>query len=208
MKSLSSQFSTLTPVLLLAWLLTLMSLLMAIPASQLQGIPLDSFTRDPNSIAEVPFYLGFFSNIGIVLWSAAVAVCFFAAWRLRRTEEREKLYFLVSSSGITLLMTFDDLFQIHELVLPVHLGIPELVVYVIYMVLFLAFLLRFGSTLLNTDFLALGLAFFFLGASTLIDLFPLPLPKDTFLEDAIKLLGTVTWLVYFGRTADHMLDGK
>jgi len=208
MKSLSSQFSTLTPVLLLAWLLTLMSLLLVVPASQIGGIPLDSFTRDPNSFSNVPFYVGFFSNVGVILWSAAMAVCFFAAWRLRAGAHREKLYFLLSSSAVTLLMTFDDLFQLHEEVLPTYLGIPELLVYVIYMVIFMTFLLRFGSTLLNTDFAALGLAFFFLGASTLIDLFPLPLPKDTFLEDAVKLLGTVTWLVYFGRTADNILDGK
>jgi hypothetical protein len=59
---------------------------------------------------------------------------------------------------------------------------------------------------LSGDFLALGLAFVFLGLSALIKLFPLPIPQDTFLKDAFKLFGSVTWLIYYFRTANEMLD--
>lgn len=203
-RPLSAQFRNVTPVLLITWLITIIALLISIFISTVREIPLDTFTQDPNAKTGAPFYLGFFSNVGILIWSAALTVCFYAASRLVKGVRRLDREFLVVSGLITLLMTLDDLFQVHEYVFPHYLSISENMVYLTYMNIYMIYFIRYRNQLLNSDFVALGLAFFFLGLSTVIDLLPLPLEKDTFLEDAMKLLGAVSWLVYYVRTADEL----
>lgn len=207
MRSLLQQFRSVTPILLIVWLITLLSLLIAIYASTEKDIPLESFTKDPTALMKAPFYLGFFSNIGIMIWSAASMICFFVAYRIKDLREiKNQFWFILSSAIISLFMTLDDLFQLHEFVFPNYLSITDNMVYLTYMNIYLLYFIRFRKLLLNSDYLVLGLAFFFLGLSTIIDLLPLPIPKDTFLEDAIKLFGITTWFIYFFRTGNEILD--
>ena len=77
-------------------------------------------------------------------------------------------------------------------------------VYLTYLNIYLIYFIRYRKQLLNSEFLALGVSFFLLGLSTVIDILPLPIEKDTFLEDAIKLLGAVTWMIYYVRVADEL----
>jgi hypothetical protein len=204
MRSIALQFRKITPVLLISWLLTILALLLAIFVSTVKDIPLDIFTQDPNAQLDAPFYLGFFSNLGIVVWSAAFTICFYGASRLNAATDRKNQQFLIVSGVITMLMTFDDLFQLHELVFPKYFNISDNMVYLTYLNIYLIYFIRFRKQLLNSDFLALGVSFFLLGLSTVIDILPLPIEKDTFLEDAIKLLGAVTWMIYYVRVADEL----
>ncbi len=204
MRSIASQFRKVTPVLLITWLLTTLALLLAIFASTMKDIPLDTFTQDPNAQLNAPFYLGFFSNVGIIIWSAAMTICFYCAFSMPSVADNHNREFLLASGVITLLMALDDLFQLHEDVFPKYFSISENMVYITYLNLYLIYFIRYRRQLLNSDFIALGVSFFLLGLSTIIDLLPLPLPKDTFLEDAIKLLGAVTWMVYYIRTATEL----
>jgi hypothetical protein len=207
MRTLIQQFKTVTPTLLIAWLLTLLSLLIAIFASTVKDFSLDTLTKDPTALMNAPFYFGFFSNLGIIIWSASFIICWFAAYRIKdHIHLKNDFFFLVISGMITFLMTIDDLYQLHEIVFPYYFDIPENAVYLTYMNIYLLYFIRFRKTLLQSDFIILVLAFFFLGLSTVIDLLPLPIPKDTFLEDAFKLVGAVTWLVYFFRTGNEVLD--
>lgn len=183
-----------------------LGLLIAIFISINTEIPLDNFTQDPNAQFEAPFYIGFFSNLGIMLWSAAFTICFYGAWRINRKIDKRGQEFLIYSGLITMLMTMDDLFQLHELVFPKYLSISENMVYLTYLNIYMIYFIRFRKQLLNSDFIVLGIAFFFLGLSTVIDILPLPIEKDTFLEDAIKLLGAITWLIYFVRVADEVVE--
>ncbi|MBL7925179.1 MAG: hypothetical protein JNL88_13335 [Bacteroidia bacterium] len=203
MRSIGTQFRKITPVLLISWLLTTLGLLLAIFASITKDIALDAFTKDPNAQFDAPFYVGFFSNLGIMIWSAAVTICFYGAWKSDVSISNRVRQFLLVSGLLTLIMTLDDLFQLHELVFPRYLNISENMVYLTYLNLYLIYFIRFRKQLLNSDFIALVIAFFFLGLSTIIDILPLPIEKDTFLEDAIKLLGAVTWLIYYIRTVEE-----
>jgi len=209
MRSLLQQFRTVTPILLIVWLITLLSLLIAIYASTEKDIPLESFTKDPTALMKAPFYLGFFSNIGIMIWSASSMICFFVAYRIKEVQEnKSQFWFILISACISLLMSLDDLFQLHEFVFPNYFSITDNMVYLTYMNIYLLYFIRFRKLLLNSDYLVLGLAFFFLGLSTIIDLLPLPIPKDTFLEDAIKLFGVTTWFIYFFRAGNEILDNN
>jgi len=208
MRSLSLQFRKVTPVLLISWLLAILSLMLAIFTSINKDIPLDVFTKDPNAQFDASFYIGFFSNLGIMIWSAAFTICFYGAWRMDGKQNPRAQQFLILSGMITMLMTLDDLFQLHELVFPHYLNISENMVYLTYLNIYLIYFIRFRNQLLNSDFIVLFIAFFLLGLSTIIDILPLPIEKDTFLEDAIKLLGAVTWLIYYIRTADELLEKR
>ncbi len=204
MRSIASQFRKVTPVLLITWLMTTLALLLAIFTSTVKDIPLDTFTQDPNAQLNAPFYLGFFSNLGIIIWSAAMTICFYCAFRLPSVSDNRNREFLMASGVITLLMALDDLFQLHELVFPKYFMISDNMVYITYLNIYLIYFIRYRKQLLHSDFIALGVAFFLLGLSTIIDLLPLPMPKDTFLEDAIKLMGAVTWMVYYIRTSTEL----
>jgi hypothetical protein len=207
MRSLITQFRTITPVLLISWLLTLLSLLFAIYAATRKDIPLDFLTKDPTAIMSEPFYLGFFSNLGIVVWSCSFLICLMIAYRIYEENNfREDYFFMLFSGFITLLMTFDDLYQLHEFVFPKYFSIPENAVLLTYFNIYLLYAIRFRKRILRSDFLVIFLAFFFLGMSTLIKLVPMPIPQDTFLKDAFKLFGSVTWFIYFFRTGNEILD--
>lgn len=207
MRSLASQFRTTTPVLLISWLLTLLALLFAIYAATRKDIPLDYLTKDPTAIMKAPFYLGFFSNLGIIIWSCAFCSCFFTASRIMNVRYlQQDFFFMIISGFVTLLLTLDDLYQLHEYVFPHYFSIPENAILLTYLNIFLLWGLRFRKRMLQSDFLVLGLAFFFLGMSTIIKLVPLPIPQDTFMKDAFKLFGSVTWFIYFFRTGNEILD--
>ena len=206
MRSISTQFRKVTPVLLISWIVATLTLLISIFVSINKDIELDNFTQDPNAQFNAPFYVGFFSNVGIMIWSAAFTICFYAAWRTDGKTDKRAQEFLIFSGLITMLMTFDDLFQLHELVFPKYLSISENMVYLTYLNIYMIYFIRFRRQLLNSDFIVLGISFFLLGLSTIIDILPLPIEKDTFLEDAIKLLGAITWLIYFVRTADEVVE--
>jgi hypothetical protein len=92
--------------------------------------------------------------------------------------------------------------------MPAYFSISENMIYITYLNIYLIYFIRFRKKILRSEFITLILAFSFLGFSTLIDLLPLPIPKDTFLEDALKLFGTVSWFVYYFRTSNEVLDRK
>ncbi len=207
MRSFTSQFRTVTPVLLISWLVTLLSLLLAIFIATRKDVPLDTLTKDPTAIMGAPFYLGFFSNLSVVIWSCAFAITIFAVYRIRQFRSlRESYFFLLFSAFITLLMTMDDLYQLHEFVLPHYLYVPENAVLLTYFNIYLIYGIRFRKQLEQTDFVVLALSFGFLGLSTAIKLLPLPIPQDTFLKDGFKLFGAVTWLIYYFRTSNEILE--
>jgi hypothetical protein len=207
MRSIGQQFRTVTPILLIVWLVTLLALLLGIYASTVKEIPLESFTKDPTALMNAPFYLGFFSNVGIMIWAGAAMINFFVAYRIKDdSKQRHNFLFILFSAFITLMMTLDDLFQLHEFVFPNYFSISDNAVYLTYMNIFLLYFIYFRKRLLESEFAILGLAFFFLGLSTIIDVLPLPIPKDTFLEDAIKLFGIVTWFIYYFRTGNEVLS--
>jgi len=197
------------PVLLIVYLITFLSLLAAILASTMKGISLDTLTKDPTQITNSPFYFGAFSNIGIMFWSGSVALCFFVAYRLSFVRSMSFQYLFMLLSGlVSLMLGIDDLFQVHEYVSPHYFSIPKNAVFLTYANIILIYLLYFRKLILNTDYIVLALAFIFMGLAAISKIFPLPIPKDTFLEDALKLFGIVSWFFYYFRTSNQMISAS
>src|SRR2546423_9844797 len=99
MRSFGKQFKYVIPVLLIIYLITFLSLLSAILASTVKDVPLDTLTKDPTAIMNAPFYLGAFSNIGIMFWSGTIALCFFGSYRLSLIRTMRTQYYFMIASG-------------------------------------------------------------------------------------------------------------
>lgn len=157
--------------------------------------------RDPSATMEVPFYTGLVSNLGILLWSATAAICLFSSLAMRRSANHpEKTSFFLVIGLLTLALTLDDLFLLHERVFPDYLNISEKLVYIAYGLTSLVCWLKFKQLILKTDFFLLLFAVGFFGFSIVVDRL-LPFSESAILiEDGAKLLGIVSWLTYFTRT--------
>ena len=194
------QLKNAAPILVVAYAITTAILSLVIFIGIENDIELDHFTQDPASIMDTPFYLGFFSYIGILFWCATVVVCLFTRSIIQEdaSKQREK-QFLLYSGLVSALLLFDDLFLLHEFVLPEYFSLPKNVVYLIYLNILLVYGILFRNELLKSEYIIIIIAAGLLGISQFVDSIPMPLPEDSFLEDAVKLFGIVTWFTYYMR---------
>jgi hypothetical protein len=179
-------------------------------------VPVTVFLRDPNALAGSPFYTGALSSLGVLLWGAAATVCFLGASVLREPLSGRGLRpFLLGAGAFTILLMLDDLFLVHEAVVPRYLGLQDSAVYAGYAGLAATLALRFRRTILTTRYSLLLLSVALLAGSVgfdvLEDVFGVEgisvsgLNLNYLVEDGLKLLGIAGWLVYLGWTARHSL---
>jgi len=196
------QLQSLLPTLLAAYLPVFCALVILEIVHWQTNIPIWHFTWNPSAVLEAAFYVGLFSNIGILLWCSTAAICLFSFAALARDASHRKMAsFFLFSGLVTSLLLMDDLFLLHDRLFPRYLSLSPKVVLGGYTILTLLYLGRFARTILATEFLLLLFAFGFLGLSTIIDSVPDGiLPLHTTLEDGFKLFGIVSWFTYFTRT--------
>ncbi|MDQ5825595.1 MAG: hypothetical protein M3441_15490 [Chloroflexota bacterium] len=208
-KSPWNQARSLPPVLLLVYAPALLVLMAVFASSLKSGIPVSYFLRDAAGTLQVPSYVGLVSNLGALLWCAGAAVCFFGSVLLRKVgageEAREWSSFFLAAGLVTTVLLIDDLFMLHENVSEVYWRFGEKTIFALYGGMFLLFLARFWKKLATTDFLVFLLACGLLGMSVLFDQWNEPFGDNVpamrlLLEDGAKLLGILTWLLYFART--------
>ena len=176
----------------------------AISIHAYEDVPLHDLTRDPTAIAEIPFYMGFLSQVGLLFWSAAVATCFFSFAVIPKYRNSIKIRsFLLATALLTMLFGLDDAFLLHETVLPYHMGIPEDITYIFYGFLSAAYVVKFYRILFSTEYLLMILALAFLGVSISLDFFNLGV--SPFFEDGAKLMGIMSWLAYLFQMGKSMV---
>ncbi|WCO02968.1 hypothetical protein [Psychroserpens ponticola] len=163
-----------------------------------KDVPLEILTNDLAVIGELPIYAGFLSQVGILLWSAAAAICMYSVQFIANKEHQK---FIKASVYITMLLGLDDAFMFHETLFP-SLGIHQKVVFLCYGIMMLVYLYRYYKLILTTDFILFIFALGWFGISMLIDNCIRDVsPYITKLaEDGTKFIGIVTWLVFFART--------
>ncbi len=208
MQALRTQLRRLGPLLALIYIPTVAALGVLVVIHLVSDVPLRSFFIDPVSEFSAPMYIGLVSNFGVVLWGSAASVCLFGGWLLREnSNSRPQAVFLVASGLISALLMFDDLYLLHEEILPERLHIPQPLVFAAYGALIVAYLVRFRRLILESDFALLVLACGFFAASVAVDVFVKPEEFLLFgdflgrhlIEDGLKLLGIVGWTAYFWR---------
>jgi hypothetical protein len=175
--------------------------------SILKGIPFIKFTRDPAALGFIHPLLGVLSNIGVLIWCSATAICLFAYVLTKKNADmRAQSSFLLYSGLLTLVLLLDDFFQFHDFLFPVYFHIPEYVVYLIYAAFTLFIVVRFFNFIMMTEYLILMIAFFLFGVSIIIDLLTEePTLLRVLAEDGSKFIGIVSWCLYYSRLAMSLL---
>lgn len=165
-------------------------------------VAVEYITRDPAAIANHPIYYGALSNLGVLLWMASATACLVGALVAKTLSARGEIVgFFSGFAGLSAMLCMDDLFLIHEEILPNKLGISENVLFVFYAIALLFLLLRFRKILLRTQPILLALSLCLFSMSMSSDLIPAlaSLPRDnTFaLEDGSKFVAIFAWFSYF-----------
>lgn len=158
--------------------------------------------RDPLAVAEMTdncckVYFGAVSNLGIVLWMAGAAICLFAAAVIVTADRTDVMArFLLAGGLLTGFLGFDDLFLVHENVLPAF-GVPELVTYGAYGLLGLSYLVFFWRQIFANRFVMFGIAGTLLAISVTIDwVIHTDASWRILLEDGAKIMGITAWVSF------------
>ena len=205
---------------------TLATLALVTLAAALANVEVRRLTADPLEIAGAHPLVGFTSNLGSLLWSASAGACVVAAlvlWRERRPGDGTA--FFAWSAALTALLVVDDMFQVHEGLVPGLLGRGQTWVILGYCAITAAYVWRFRRTLLATDWVLLGAAGVWFAISIGVDFLPLlglVLSGDVLsveerslagaalrlLEDGSKLMGIAFWLAFFLRAAGDAIQSR
>jgi hypothetical protein len=167
-------------------------------------IPLSNLTRDMAAVANVHPFTGVVSNVGILLWCAAAAICLFSSSLLRQQGAHAEARFLLWAGLMTTALLFDDFFLFHEYLAPVHFHLNEKVVHASYACVTVAYLLRHRRLILGANYRLLVAALALFAGSMLLDLSG-GHSWWIFAEDGCKLLGIASWLGYHAGRARHWL---
>lgn len=167
--------------------------------------------KDPLAVAQMmddccEFYYGLVSNLGVMIWTAGAGICLFTSVLLfSRARPRSEVLFFAAAAVFTGWLTLDDLFMLHEWVLPDY-GVPQTVTFgsyaavaVVYSLLSWRYILALRPVLMAS---ALGL----LGSSVVIDALVHTEGKtQVFFEDGTKLLGILAWTSFHVLAAFEMI---
>ncbi|RPJ24783.1 MAG: hypothetical protein EHM33_16695 [Chloroflexi bacterium] len=179
-------------------------------------VSLGFFLRDIVATGKLPFFAGFVSQIGGLLWSGSLSICLFALIIMQRRSSDfagSKRFFL-QGGIVTGTLLFDDIFLFHEEIAPSYLHIGEKVVIAAYLIMGMVFVFSNWKEILSSEYLILTLALAMFGASILMDTLPVDdllvgyfwEQLELFLEDGFKFAGIATWLIYFVRHAIQQIE--
>lgn len=190
------------PAILGAALLAAVVLGFVVVLAAWKDIPVNSLSRDPVNTAGLRWQTGILYKTGVFLWGAIAATCLLGAavWA-RRDDARSIRAFLLASAALTLVFALDDVFQFRGELLD-HLGLSELAVFAVYAVALAIFAIVFRSTLLQTEYGVLVATIALFVAWVGLRHFA---AESIFAQEAVKLVGQFTLLLYFYRTSTYGL---
>lgn len=194
---LSRQWQWIKPITTFLLIPTFLILLLVLYLKLKFDIDTGFLTRDSNAVAHQPIYIGFVSNLGILFWCASAAITIFASSLEKNKKNIGIESFLLYSGALSLILLFDDLFQLHEEVFPNNFNIPEIAVLAVYGSFAALVFYRFRTIIPSTNFLILLICVGFFGISILVDVFHPEFPGESLVEDGAKFAGVVTWFGYY-----------
>lgn len=196
------------PLTLLAWgfVLTLLWI------SGLCGVRFSDLSRDPLAVAEAlhssQWYYGALSNLGALLWCSATSI---AAFMASVTAPRERSFWGMAG-GLTGLLMLDDLFQLHDRVLPMLTGTADDWLILAHGVVALAFVLIHYRRIRHSPYEIALCAVTWLAVSVVQDVFSVVPPGSLFLdadylvEDGSKFVGISLWTGFVLATARSEIE--
>lgn len=140
-----------------------------------------------------------------MLWMATATICLFTVAITKGSSNRTIRRFLLFSGLLSFILAVDDLYLLHDRILPKALHVPEFVFYLLYLFLMFGYLLIFIRQITQSDYILFWIAFFFLAFSRgFYKLIPF-LGEFMTANDMLKYFGIVFWLAYFVRTSAKYL---
>ena len=194
------QIKSLAPIFAISYAILLGLLFTVVVISSLYEIPVAHFTRDPLATLHGHPFTGVISNIGILFWCSTFAVCLFSSAILYKKKTKEVAVFLLYSSLLTLLLLLDDLFMLHEKIIPRTLHVSQKSVYLGYLILTAIYFIKFFRLILRNEYTILFIACGFFALSVICDVFLPQKGMEYLVEDGFKLFGIVSWFIFFMRT--------
>lgn len=187
---------------ILAYSLALLLPLGVIGAVVLQPwVPAAALLRDPLAVANASAtccspYFGAVSHLGVLLWTGTAAVCLVAGASFLAAGRPAAAWLPLAAGLLTAVLAVDDLFMVHERVLP-FFGVPERLTLLLYVVAAAAYLVAFHRQILAARFVVMAIALAAFGVSVVGDLLlSLPAAAEEVIEDGAKLIGICAWSAF------------
>lgn len=179
----------------------------AVAAAVSDATKVKDLARDPATLSSAPASDGVLTWLSAFAWSATVAVVLLAAWLLGRSRPgSRRVRFLVGMAILSTILAVDDVFLVHERLVP-RFGIAEEVLFATYVGGFLLFVRAFRDVLVETDLRLLGSAIVFFAATLLVAYGPDQVdPPFWLLPDTYTFLGVGAWLAYHLHTVVSWLE--
>ena len=205
-QSFYKQLISIFPTLIWSGVLAVSGFLLTIWVSFLTTTPVWKLTKDAADVASYPPYFGMLSSWSSMLWMATASICLFTAILLwKDTPNRATRRFLFFSGILTLMIAIDDLYLLHDRILPRTFHISEGVFYLIYLFIIIGYLVFFLKQIMQFDYIIFFISFFLLSFSrSFYKLIPFLREFGT-ANDILKYFGIVFWLAFFTRAAAKQL---
>ena len=198
--ALKNQAIKLGPTFLACLLLALGGAGFTLLVSKVTGLQVWKLARDPAEVIHFPPYIGLLSHWSIMLWISAAVISLFGAVLMKKQKATGgNLRFITASGAFSLFLGLDDLFMLHDNILPKLLKAPEAIFYALYLVIILAYLLIFFTKILEYDYLLLAASILLFGLSRRAFITLPFLDRYITISDMLKYSGIVFWLAFFYR---------
>lgn len=172
-------------------------------------MPFEKITGDPANYFEFHPFVGIISHIGAFLWCTSSITCFYTGYYLRSISKGEESNFLLFSGVFSFILLIDDFFMFHDdIFYSIYSLTLEPFIFLTYALLLLYFIYKFYRIIFQNNYILLGTAGFFLGASIFLDLFFKSEGLQYFFEDSLKFIGIVSWTLFFVPTSYKLLQEK
>ena len=196
--SLQRQLRSLAPLAAL-WF---MGIVLLVVARVQTATPLRQLFLDPAYLTGAPWYTGALSNLGILVWTAGVAFASAGAWVAHRIGRTSAARFLAFGALATLILIFDDAFQLHAGVVKHAIGGSKTAAQLLVVLPVVLWAVRFIDDIGRTRSILLFAALSSLAGSVLVDIvFNFNGDTQFLIEDGMKFLGILAWSQYFAITS-------
>ncbi len=195
---LASLIKSLVPILLIGIFPALILYILVLYLSAASGIDPILVLRDPVQACDFPTAVGMISNLGILMWCSATAICLFSS--ISGLIIHRKSRQLICLGGcFSAVLCLDDLFLLHDR----HVG--EDFIHFMYAFLAIFLIFRFYKLILGYEPMAFLLSTIFLGLSIFID----TVQDDVFIgylttqfyEEGFKFIGIACWLFFWSKSS-------
>jgi len=170
------------------------------------SVPFEQLTHDPVTLADMAWYVGAISNLGIVLWTAALVTAAGGAWVAARTGRPSAARFLGTGSVVGIILMLDDLFQFHADLLPNRLGVGKSVALALVLTPALCWVIGWRADIARSRWMILAASGIGSACSLVADRVGDSAGTSALMvEDGAKLLAIVAWAVYFTTTTTDIV---